>query len=137
MTTDDSRDTKPLDRRSESATNARPSIETRLEQLDVLTRTLLADLEHPDRVPALETNAHKAVRRHLRQIRAEASQAGLQLVGPEATMPYRPREDRDGPRRTGTVSSTGGLASGLLECDPSANPLEREESIDGRRGDGV
>ncbi|WP_200840346.1 hypothetical protein [Natrialba sp. INN-245] len=120
MTTDDSRDTKPPDRRNESTTNARPSIETRLEHLDVLTRTLLADLEHPTRSPRVDETDRRTVRRHLLQIRAEASQAGLRLVGPEATMPYRPGTDRDGLRRTGAVSSTGGSLSGRLECHGSS-----------------
>ncbi|WP_202911852.1 hypothetical protein [Natrialba swarupiae] len=131
MTDDDSRDTKTPDRQDEPTPDTQSSIETRLEHLDILTRSLLEDLERPDRTPAIDETDRRAVRRHILQIRAEASQAGLRLVGPEATMPYRPGADRDGPRRGGLVSSSEGPMPGFLESDPSSD----EPTDDRRTGD--
>ncbi|PCR91664.1 hypothetical protein [Natrinema ejinorense] len=106
------------------------SIRDCLTAIDSLTRTLhaaiqaeQATLEHADR----ETRRKAA--RHVRQIRAEASQVGLLLVGPEAVIPYRPGDDPD--RDSSSTDRSRSFTTSYL--GPDAEALERE--LERQRGE--
>lgn len=97
MSNDDSRDRNAPDRQDEPTTRDRP-IETRLERLDALTRALLADIQHPTGTAFEETTARtrQQARRHVLEIRAQASQLGIRVVGPDAAIAYRPDDRQAG-----------------------------------------
>ncbi|WP_207891198.1 hypothetical protein [Natrarchaeobius oligotrophus] len=99
MSNDDSRGNESPDRRdapTRKKQQTTESVRTRLERIDRLTRTLLIDLERPARNTAFEglsDDDRRDVRRYLREIRAEASTVGLRVIGPEASIPYRPEDE--------------------------------------------
>ncbi|WP_440771405.1 hypothetical protein [Natronorubrum sp. DTA28] len=107
MSNDDSRGNESPDRQDASLPqDSTHPIETYLEALDQLTRSLHARLHRADidgeRVP--DETRHQA-RRRCREIRAEASQIGLLLLGPDAAIHYHPDEtDTDAGRGVTTFS---------------------------------
>ncbi|ARS89858.1 hypothetical protein [Natrarchaeobaculum aegyptiacum] len=110
MSNDDSRGNQSPDR-PDAPTRDHPTpelIHSHLEQVDALTSTLLAALEAPapedDAIDDLSDRERQAVRRHLLQIRAEASQVGLTVLGPEGAISYRPG---DGSTANSTSDSSG------------------------------
>lgn len=76
-----------------------------LASIDYLTRTLLAAVRDAETLEGLETDDRETRRqavRHVREIRAEVSEVGRVLIGPEAVIPYRPSDDPErGPLSTG------------------------------------
>ncbi|SER20906.1 hypothetical protein [Natrinema salaciae] len=101
-----------------------------LAAIDYFTRTLLSAIR--DAETDLETANHENRReaaRHVRGIRAEASQVGLLLVGPEAVIPYRPGDDPD--RDSSPTDRSGSFTTTSL--GPDAEALERE--LERQRGD--
>ncbi|MDF9744704.1 hypothetical protein [Natrinema salsiterrestre] len=105
-----------------------------LAAIDYLTRTLLSAIR--DAETDLETTTHENRReaaRHVRGIRAEASQVGLLLVGSEAVIPYRPGDDPD--RGSSQTDRPRSFTTSYL--GPDAEALERElERQRGESGDG-
>jgi hypothetical protein len=103
MSDHNSRDLEGPDRSVASMSNARVRtdggdrtdfIRDCLASIDYLTRTLHATIRDPEMDH--ETADHEArpeAARRVRQIRAETSQIGLLLVGPEAVISYRPGDD--------------------------------------------
>ncbi|ELY97278.1 hypothetical protein C482_13630 [Natrialba chahannaoensis JCM 10990] len=91
MSNDETRGTKTPDRQ-DAPIDPNQSLQTHLEYIDSITRALLARTTPPNAtaVDHLEPDQRRELRRHLRQIRAEASHVGLLAIGPEASMPYRP-----------------------------------------------
>ncbi|WP_319004346.1 hypothetical protein [Natrinema amylolyticum] len=106
------------------------SVRDCLTAIDYLTRTLLAAIRDVDTDP--ETTNHETRReaaRRVRGIRAEASQVGLLLVGPEAVVPYRPDDDPD--RGSSPTDRPRSFTTSYL--GPDAGALERE--LERQRGD--
>ena len=137
MTNDDSRDTKTPDRQDESPATElhESSIDERLEAIDRITRSLLRDIRRPEKTP-LES-ASPATRTEAREfvleIRAQASQFAIRVLGPEAAIPYRPADD---PARAGDAGgSPPGYTSSIVTTysGPEPEALEYEEH---RTGDG-
>ena len=128
MTNDDSRGNESPDRRDastetddETSSDDPQPIRAGLETIDELTRTLLEETR-PPRPNALERcprNDRPEIRRRLREIRAEASQIGLLAIGPEAAIPYRPRD----------VDDTNADETGVpVYSEPTPDPLERDDT---------
>ncbi|AFZ73410.1 hypothetical protein [Natronobacterium gregoryi] len=107
MANDDSRETDTPVRQDAStpADTSAPlddteSIRAALETLERLTDAMLERLHDPSaeiggKPRSQET--HREARRRCREIRAETSQLGLLLYGPEATIPYRPGDSSEWP----------------------------------------
>ncbi|ELY95671.1 hypothetical protein C483_00959 [Natrialba hulunbeirensis JCM 10989] len=91
MSNDETRGNQSPDRQ-DALIDPNQSLQTHLEYIDSITRALLARTTPPNAsaVDHLEPDQRRELRRHLRQIRAEASRVGLLAIGPEASMPYRP-----------------------------------------------
>ncbi|SDR12507.1 hypothetical protein [Natronobacterium texcoconense] len=93
MANDDSRETTTPARQNVSTPADVNSIRDALEVLDQLTYAMLERLHDPsaeiDGDPRSPETRREA-RRRCREIRAETSQLGLLLYGPEAAIPYRP-----------------------------------------------
>ncbi|ADD03746.1 uncharacterized protein Nmag_0154 [Natrialba magadii ATCC 43099] len=91
MSNDETRGNQSPDRQDAPIDPNQP-LQTHLEYIDSITRALLARTTPPNAsaVDHLEPDQRRELRRHLRQIRAEASRVGLLAIGPEASMPYRP-----------------------------------------------
>lgn len=135
MSDDDSRGLESPDRSDVSTTarartdggSADDVIRDCLASIDYLTRTLLADVRDGEALDALETSDYESRReavRHIREIRAEASQVALLLVGPEAVIPYRAADDPD--RETSLIARQGSVTTSYLGPDPGAFHRERE-----------
>ncbi|WP_440764700.1 hypothetical protein [Natronorubrum sp. DTA7] len=108
MSNDDSRGNESPDRQDASLPqDPTHPIETYLEALDTLTRSLHARLHRAEidgeRVP--DETRHQA-RRRCREIRAEASQIGLLLLGPDAAIHYHP-DETDADTASGVTTFSG------------------------------
>jgi len=113
----------PLRTRSDGGTPD-DTVRERLESLDRLTRSLLADIQTGEFHADLETadrDARLEATRHIREIRAEASRVGLLLFGPEMAIPYRPDGDSSG---LSIAAPGGSLTTAYRGPEPEA--LERE-----------
>jgi len=68
------------------------SVRDRLATIDRLTHTLLVELHEPagTAVEGVDAETRAEAAHHVRQIRAAATQVGLELVGPTATLYYCP-----------------------------------------------
>ncbi len=120
MSDDDSRDSKAPDRQDEPATTT-PSIRARLEHVDALTRTLLADVHEPDGTVLEDVpTTHEPISDGTSSRSEQACQIAIAAVGPEAAIPYRP--DADGP---GT-----GLRPEIKYQPPADAPSEDGETRD-------
>ncbi|WP_246084512.1 hypothetical protein [Salinadaptatus halalkaliphilus] len=139
MSNDDSRGNESPDRRDEPTPSS--TIRTHLETLDTLTHALLEALHDPhleiDGQPPTESDRREA-RRRCREIRAETSQLGLRLFGPDAVIPYRPEGSSDADAQGG-VTVYSGPESDRLERDrddeSDATELESADSTDGSEPD--
>ncbi|MXV60959.1 hypothetical protein GS429_02535 [Natronorubrum sp. JWXQ-INN-674] len=138
MSNDDSRGNESPDRQDASPSNIRPlpdggepatqTLRKRLEAIDHLTQKLLEDVNAVS--PILEDvdeDTRREARRRLREIRAETSQIGLLLIGPEAAIPYRPD---DAPPETTLIAGDGDdivttYAGPAAVHDPEAHDHER------------
>ncbi|WP_238709239.1 hypothetical protein [Natronorubrum halophilum] len=135
MSDDDTRGNESPDRRDASTPDqtidpTRP-IRTYLETIDRLTRVLHARLRDPaveiDGEPVAEESRRQA-RRRCREIRAETSQLGLRLIGPEAAIPYNPDETPSGTGRG--VTTFSGPSPGKFDRDLERTP-DRDRTSDG------
>ncbi|OAQ52189.1 hypothetical protein HTG_11250 [Natrinema mahii] len=97
MTDDNSRDHEGPDRPDVSIPAASDAeltdgtVRERLEAIDRLTRSLLADIQAGAGATSIaDADDRSEACRHVREIRAEASHVGLLLFGPEMAIPYDP-----------------------------------------------
>lgn len=97
MTNDETRDTKSPDRQDESPALRlhELSIAERLEAIDLITRSLLRNIHHPQqtRLEHATLKTRTDARAYVLEIRAQVSQLGITVIGPEASIPYRPADD--------------------------------------------
>ncbi len=131
MFTDDSRNLESLDRSGASTSitrvrtdGGRPTrpIRERLESIDHLTRTLLVDIQQvtTTELADVDDETRQKAARHIREVRAEVSHAGLALFGPASSIPYRPPENSEhgipSTDRQGSIVTTySGPAPGAFE----------------------
>ncbi|QFU82299.1 hypothetical protein [Natronorubrum aibiense] len=128
MSNDNSRGNESPDRQDASTRDTRTRtdggtlpLKTHLEAIDHLTRVLLADV-HNARSIDPDPDTRREVVRRLREIRAETSQVGLLLIGPEAAIPYRPSDDPDA--EIPIADYCGSIVTTYSGPDPES--LERE-----------
>ncbi|PCR91660.1 hypothetical protein [Natrinema ejinorense] len=139
MSDHNSRGLEGPDRVDVSPTNARvradggtqnESVRDCPASIDYITRTLLAAIQDAETdLDNTDHETHREAARHVRGIRAEASQVGLLLVGPEAMIPYRPGDDPD--RDSSPIDGPRSFTTSYL--GPDAEALERE--LERQRGD--
>lgn len=135
MTDDSSRDQNAPDRPDVSIPSTPGSeltdgtVRERLESIDRLTRSLLADIQaEAGAMPAADADARSEARRRVREIRAEASRVGLLLFGPEMAIPYDPAT-HDGDALA--VFPSGSLTTVFRGPEPGALEQDRQRDGDG------
>ncbi|SER21036.1 hypothetical protein [Natrinema salaciae] len=132
MSDHNSRALEGLDRSDASISNARvradggttdDTIRDCLTAIDSLTRTLHAAVQTEGaNLESADPETRREAARHVRGIRAEVSQVGLLLVGPEAVIPYRPGDDPD--RDSSPTDRPRSFTTTYL--GPEAEALERQ-----------
>ncbi len=135
MSDDNSRDHEGPDRPDASIPPAPDAeltdgtVRERLESIDRLTRSLLADIQaEAGTMPPVDADARSEACRRIREIRAEASCVGLLLFGPEMAIPYDPATHNGDAL---VVSRSGSLTTVFRGPEPGA--LEESRQRDGDR----
>ncbi|OAQ52193.1 hypothetical protein HTG_11270 [Natrinema mahii] len=135
MSDDNSRDHEGPDRPDVSIPAASDAeltdgtVRERLEAIDRVTRSLLADIQSgAETTPTVDADDRSEACRHVREIRAEASHVGLLLFGPEMAIPYDPAaHDGDTPR----FSRSGSLTTAFRGPEPGSLDENRQRDSDG------
>ncbi|WP_265112240.1 hypothetical protein [Halosolutus halophilus] len=103
----------------------RPSIKSRLEEIDQLTESLLEDVQDDE---DLAEPTRKAGERYLRGIRAQTESAMTVLVGPEAAFDDWPDDDHDDSAPVATTD--GGQPIHRATCEDCAWSFENTDLVD-------